>query len=817
MDQNTKDIFRRWGYLRADIDPFERIRSFPHRDIDAVVSDSKFSELKKIYCSKVGTEFMYIPHPDRTDWLAGVLESGRQSSLSQDFILKRLVSAKIFESFLHTKYIGTKRFGLEGLTAAIPLLDSILNQAADQGVEHIMLGMGHRGRLNVMHHIAGTAAKGIFANFEDLDPRSILGSGDVKYHKGATGTYRTFNGKEIDVRIASNPSHLEAVNPVIQGRARARLNRIGDKDKKKVLVICLHGDAAFAGQGITAETLNYMDLPGFRVGGTINIVLNNMIGFTCKPRYLYSGMFATDVAKRCDVPIFHVNGESPDDVVRVGEIAVDYRNEFKSDVVIDLIGYRQYGHNEVDDPSITSPVLYNQLKDHPFLHFSYGKSIGKTEKDVVALEDEVKENLEEHHGTVSTFVTQPAFAYRQDYWKPYCGGPYNPSLEVDTTVPKETLAKIADGFLKLPTNFTMNEKLRRIIELRVEMGHGTKPIDFGSAEALAFGSLLLQNIPVRLTGQDSRRGTFAHRHAVYYDQVSGEQFIPLQHLQSQQGKFDVYDSMLSEAAAVGFEYGFSRDYPEALVCWEAQFGDFVNGAQIIIDQFITAAEDKWTLLSGLVMLLPHGYEGQGPEHSSARIERFLQLAGEDNIQVCQPSTAAQYFHLLRRQVLRTWRKPLIVFTPKSMLRAKPACSNLEELTNGKFHCVIDDEAQFKSAERVLICTGKIRHELISTRAKNKANVAIISLEQMYPFPYQELKEILKQYTNLKSLVWVQEEPANMGALFFVRPFLEEIVGHKRFSSVKRSASASPSTGSPKAHAMEQEALMKLAFAKLYLE
>jgi 2-oxoglutarate dehydrogenase E1 component len=813
MSQIIQDSFRRWGYLQADLDPFDRLPKYAHRDIDSV-SENDAKPWREKYCGKIGAEFMYMSYPERCDWVAAKMEGDRSHSLDPNFILRRLTSAKTLESFIHTKYIGNKRFSLEGLTALIPLLDSIITEAAENNFEYIYLGMAHRGRLNVLVHIAGTKPSAIFAGFEDIDAKSILGSGDVKYHKGANGNYITPKGKEIHIHLASNPSHLEAVNPVAMGRARARQTRIGDDEKKRVLVICLHGDAAFAGQGITAETLNFADLPGFRVGGTVHIIVNNLIGFTAKPRYYQSGRFSTDVAKRLEIPIFHVNSESLDDVAWCGETAMKYRCEFQSDVVIDLIGYRQYGHNEGDDPSITSPTLYTKLKDHPQLHESYAKQIGVTEPELKKIESEITDNLKAEHEIGAAATKQQSFYTLPSYWSNYCGGYYDSSFEVETAVPAERLAEIANLIVKTPNDFKLNPKLSRVLEQRLEMAVGKRPIDWGSAEALAFGSLLWEGTPVRIAGQDSRRGTFAHRHAVYYDYESGEQYIPLQNLHQNQATFDVYDSMLSEAAAVGFEYGFSRDYPEALVCWEAQFGDFANGAQTIIDQFIAAGEDKWTLLSGLVMLLPHGYEGQGPEHSSARIERFLQLAGEDNIQITYPSTAGQYFHLLRRQALRKWRKPLVVFTPKSMLRAKPACSELNYLTNGSFKTIITDSPEFNDASRLLVCGGKIVHELRAEREKEKhLDTAIISLEQFYPFPVDEVEQIIGSYRNLRSVVWVQEEPANMGALFFVRPYLEQIFGKKNITTVRRSTSGSPATGSPKGHAMEQEAILKLAFAK----
>lgn len=813
MSDLVKYAFRHWGYLQADLDPFKRITPIGHRDLDTATGPVA-DEFRSHYCGKIGVEFMHIPYPDRIDWLAQKFESSRPATPDPNFVFRRLASAKLFESFLHIRYVGTKRFSLEGTTALIPLMDSIMERAADSGFEYIMIGMSHRGRLNVVHHIACIEPSTIFVGFEDVDPRSMLGSGDVKYHKGATGIYETQSGKKLEVHLGSNPSHLEAINPVLTGRARARQNRLSDRARKKVLVVLLHGDAAFAGQGVTAETLNYADLPGFRVGGTIHIIVNNLIGFTAKPRYLHSGHFASDVAKRLPIPIFHINGESPDEVVWAGATAMDYRATFQSDVVLDLIGYRRYGHNEADDPSITSPALYEQIKEHTSLHHEYARSHNISEENITQAEEQLLQKFEEGHRRAQTLDKYPALRALPDYWSNYVGGPYSNSFEVETAVSHERLLAVTNCLANVPEGFSLNPKVIKLLEQRKEMGAGKRAVDWGMAELLAFGSLLSEGVPVRVTGQDSRRGTFASRHAVYYDTKTEEQYIPLCHLSPEQGKFDIYDSMLSEFAALGFEYGFSREYPEALVCWEAQFGDFVNGAQTIIDQFISAAEDKWSILTGLTVLLPHGFEGQGPEHSSARIERFLQLAAEDNMQICYPSTAAQYFHLLRRQVLRKWRKPLIVFTPKSMLRAKPASSLIADFTSGKFQLVIDDLPEFHSASRILVGSAKIVHELKTERAKRKeSDVAILSIEQLYPFPDDELGEILAQYKNARSLVWVQEEPANMGALFFVRPYLEQIFGAKNVTSVKRSPSASPATGSPKAHSFEQETILKFAFAK----
>ena len=808
----TAETFRRWGYLQAQLDPFNRIPPFPHAELDEL-SGPEAKKWREIYCGSVGAEFMHMPFPERCRWVSEALETTQQT-LDNRFLLERTMSAELFERFLHTRYVGMKRFSLEGLCSLVPLLDQIIHTAADEGVEIVMLAMGHRGRLNVMLHTAKTPASNIFAGFEDVDPKSVLGSGDVKYHKGATGIYKTTSGKELQVRLASNPSHLEAINPVLMGRARARQERLEDTAHKKVLAILIHGDAAFAGQGITAEALNLADMRGFKIGGTVHIIANNLIGFTAEPKSLHSSRYATDIAKRLPVPIFHVDAESLTDVARVGQIATRYRGVFQSDVVIDLIGHRRHGHSEVDDPTITSPLLYQQIHDHPPLFIGYGKKLGLDAEELKKLEEQTIDGFKAEQEQGQAITKQPSFFSLPDYWVGYVGGAYSKDYDVLTGVQHARLVEIAKVISSTPAEFTTHTKLKKLIEQRLEMAEGKRAVDWGTAEALAFGSLLWDGIPVRLTGQDSRRGTFNHRHAALYDTKTGAEYLPLRNLHPNQARFAVYDSILSEAAVLGFEYGYARDYPEALVLWEAQFGDFVNGAQIITDQFIAAGEDKWGLLAGVVLLLPHGFEGQGPEHSSARIERFLQLCAEENMQVCQPSTAGQYFHLLRRQALRKWRKPLVIFTPKSMLRAAPACSPVEYLVSGAFQNAVADSTEYESAERILFCTGKIVHELRTERAtRQDTNTSIIPIEQLYPFPEDEISEILSRYSNASTLIWVQEEPDNMGALSFVRPRLEQLADGRHVSTVRRSASASPATGSPKAHAMEQQALIKLAFAK----
>ncbi len=798
--------YRRWGYLAADLDPLGFLTPVVHPEL--VVEGEAAAAARKYYCGTIGAEFVHIDDTERRRWIAEQVESDAPQP-DRSFILERLIRAEIFEQVLQARYLGSKRFSLEGVTAVIPLLDQVLSAAAAAGAEQIVLGMSHRGRLNVMVHIAGQRAADIFAGFEDVDPRSVLGSGDVKYHIGATGEYRTRDGRRLSVHLASNPSHLEAVDPVVAGRARAKQTRAGlPGGIKKVLPIVLHGDAAFAGQGIWAETLNFSDLTAYTVGGTIHVIVNNLLGFTTEPRDLQSARFASSIAKRQAVPIFHVNGEDPDAVARVGQIAVEYRAAFGGDVVIDLIGYRRHGHSEVDDPTITQPLLYAEIKDHPQLWQIYAKQIGV---DPSATVTAVRNELESAHQAASEMKKKPRLRRLPAYWSPYKRGRYDSAYEVDTGLAPQELGKITDLLTQYPPDFAIHPKVKKLLEQRSEMGHGQRPVDYGMAEALAFGSLLLSGTPVRFTGQDTRRGTFNQRHAALVDTKNESQYVALEHLGPEQARCEIYNSTLSEAAVLGFEYGYSRDYPEALVLWEAQFGDFANSAQIIIDQFISAAEDKWDLPSGVGLLLPHGYEGQGPEHSSARIERYLQLAAEDNIQVCQPSTAAQYFQLLRRQALRHWRKPMIVFTPKSMLRHPDAASRIEDFQRPRFEWVVPDR-EVTSAERILICSGKIGHELRGARKRRgDTGTAILFLDQLYPFPKNELRAEIARHPNGRELVWVQEEPANMGALSYVLPRIRTYFPDIPVRSVKRSASASPATGSAKAHELEQKTLVTLAF------
>jgi 2-oxoglutarate dehydrogenase E1 component len=799
--------FRRWGYLEADLDPLRFLAPQPHPDLQG---DSELvRDARAVYCGTVGVEFGHIADPERRRWIQDRME-GPQREVDQRHILEQLVRSDIFEQVLQQRYLGNKRFSLEGVTALIPLVDEIVEAAAERGAVELVMGMSHRGRLNVIVQVARRPAEEVFAGFEDVDPRSVLGSGDVKYHMGATGEYPTRDGGHVHVHLVSNPSHLEAVDPVTVGRTRAKQDRAGEDGEKKFLPLLVHGDAAFAGQGLLSEVLNLADLKGYTVSGTIHIIANNLLGFTTLYSEEHSSRFSAQTARRQDIPIFHVNAEDVDAVVRVGRIALEYRYTFASDVVIDLVGYRRHGHSEVDDPTVTQPLLYKAIKEHPPLWEIYAEDNGL--EDAPALAAAVRAEYEEAQKKAGTLTKKPSLRDLPSYWNDFYGGRYKPQYEVETAMSVEELQQVSARLASYPPSFHIHPKVKKLLEQRAEMGQGKRPVDYGMAEALAFGSLVKAGVPVRLTGQDSRRGTFNQRHSVLLDIENEQEYVPLQHVSEEQARCEIYNSPLSEPGVIGFEYGYSRDYPEALVLWEAQFGDFANVGQAVIDQFVSAGEDKWGLLSGLVLLLPHGYEGQGPEHSSARIERFLQLAARDNLQVCQPSTAAQYFHLLRRQALRHWRKPLVVLTPKSMLRHPDASSPIGDFSSGRFHNVIAD-SEISDASRILICTGKIGHELRAERKKRRkdSSIAVIFMNQLYPFPEKELSEALAQHPNARDIVWVQEEPANMGALFYMLPRLRHIAGRRSVLSIKRSASASPSTGSAKAHEVEQKTLLSLAF------
>ena len=817
------EVFRRWGYLQTTLDPLGQYLpkepfpvALPEGEEDAA------AEARGYYCGTIGIEFMHIANADKREWLQEQMER-QPPRIDQRRVLTQLIKAEIFEQVIQSRYLGTKRFSLEGLTVLIPFLDRVLEVSSERGVTTAVLAMSHRGRLNVMTNTIGRDASDIFAKFEDVDPRSTMGGGDVKYHQGATGEFTSTSGRTIDLHLASNPSHLEAIDPVALGRVRAKQTRIeadalvagkslGYTGQKQVLSLEMHGDAAFAGQGIVAETLNMATLHGYNVGGTIHVVVNNLLGFTAVPEEANSSRFATDVAKRLPIPIFHVNAEDPDAVMRVATIAAEYRYRFGSDVVVDLIGYRRHGHSEVDDPTVTSPRRYALIKQTPELYKSYAQRIGvDPAAEVAAIQQEFLAEQKEAKQAESS----PRLAELPSYWDKYHGGPIAPEdIALKTGLEAATVLELTRGMTSYPEGFAIHPKVKKLYAERIEMAEGKRPFDYGAAELLAFASLVTAGTPVRLTGQDSQRGTFNQRHSVLTDVETEAKYIPLEHIGKTLGKpqslFEVYNTLLSEAAVLGYEYGYSRDYPETLVLWEAQFGDFANGAQIIIDQFVAASEAKWHLLSGLVLLLPHGYEGQGPEHSSARMERFLQLAAMDNMVIAQPSTAAQYFHLLRRQALRSWRKPLVVFTPKSMLRHPDASSGLSDLAADRFLNVIPD-ASVKDPRRILVCSGKIGHNLRVEREKRKDDgVAIVFVDQLYPWPAEEMQSALDMHPSAE-VIWVQEEPANMGARAFVMPQLRKMARDRPVVAVNRSGSASPATGSAKAHDLEERALIDVAF------
>ncbi len=714
--------------------------------------------------------------------------------------------------------MGAKSFSLEGSESLIPLLEMSIERAAAQEIGDVVLAMAHRGRLNVLANIMGKSPQRIFREFADMDPELHVGRGDVKYHLGHSTDYQAGNGRSVHLTLCFNPSHLEFVNPVALGRMRARQDRSGDPARQHGMVIQVHGDAAFAGEGIIQETLNLSELDAYRVGGTLHVIVNNQIGFTTGPMESRSCTYATDVAKMLQIPIFHVNGEDPEAVAQVVSLAMDFRREFQRDVVIDMYCFRRRGHNEADEPAFTQPALYRVIEGRPSVHESYLERLLKL-GEITA--DEARAIVEQQQAKLSADLSvakSEDFVHKSDIggvWAFYIGGREREAADVETGVRRDVLVDLLGRLVALPDGFQPHAKIRKFLEGRRQMAAGTQPLDWSAAEALAMGSLAAQGLRVRLSGQDSQRGTFSHRHAVIHDAVTDETWCSLEHLTSDQAPVEIYNSPLSEAGVLGFEYGYSLDCPDGLVMWEAQFGDFVNAAQVVIDQFIVSAEDKWNRLSGLTLLLPHGFEGQGPEHSSARLERFLLLAAKDNIQVVQPSTPAQLFHCLRRQVLRVWRKPLVVMTPKSLLRHPGCVSSLEDLAGGEFQRVIPDASGVDPAEirRVLLCSGKVAYELEKRRQElGRRDVAIIRVEQFYPLPRRPLEDALAGYAAGTPVVWVQEEPENMGGWRFLRIHLgEKLFDRLPFSGVCRQSAASPATGSKKSHDLEQKELLTAAF------
>jgi 2-oxoglutarate decarboxylase len=844
IDKNARVIelinaYRTNGHLMADTDPLEyTVRNHPDLDITrhgltlwdldrefpvGGFAGEKLMKLRDIlgvlrdaYCRRVGVEYMHITDPEERRWLQARIEVKHEPPTRQEqlHILGRLNAAEAFETFLQTKYVGQKRFSLEGAETVIPLLDAVLARAADQKLDEVVIGMPHRGRLNVLANIVGKPYAKIFTEFEgNLDPGSAQGSGDVKYHLGADGCFRAPSGGEIAVSLTANPSHLEAVDPVLEGIVRAKQDLLDKgEDGFTVLPVLLHGDAAFAGQGVVAETLNLSQLRGYRTGGTVHIIVNNQVGFTTSPSASRSSLYATDVARMIAAPIFHVNGDDPEACVRVAALAVEYRREFKSDVVVDMICYRRRGHNEADNPSFTQPLMYDIIDVKRSVRKIYTEAlVGRgdiTLADAEAALKDFQAQLEkvflETRGATGRPTPEPRLA------------DLTPSQPVATATTTEVIKRLADAYANPPEGFAIHPRLKPQIDRRIAMA-SAGGLDWATAELFAFGALLLDGRAVRLTGQDSRRGTFTQRHAVLIERNTGKEYSPLRHLSPEQAPFLAYDSLLSEFAAMGFEYGYSVARDDALVCWEAQFGDFANGAQTIIDEFISSGEAKWRQQSAVTLLLPHGHEGQGPDHSSGRPERFLQLAAENNMTIAICSAPANYFHLLRRQGLSPVRRPLVVFTPKSLLRHKAATSELDEITGGEFQPVLGDSVDPGSVRRILLCSGKIYYDLAAAREQNSAagtspQVAIVRVEQLYPLPAAEIRAEIHRYSPDAELVWVQEEPANQGPWSFIALNLPAHLDGRRLRRVSRGASASPAVGSSSVHEAEQREVVAAALA-----
>jgi 2-oxoglutarate dehydrogenase E1 component len=777
------------------------------------------SRLNETYCRTIGVEYTFMEEEPRF-WLQRQMESTlNRTNLTNDeqlTLLTKLIDAELFEQFLHTKYVGAKRFSLEGAESVIPLMELLIQSAARHKVEEIVIGMAHRGRLNVLANVMEKSMRELFFAFNDDRPELHIGRGDVKYHMGFSSD-RFVDGTKVHLTLCFNPSHLEWVNPVVEGRARAKGDRKGDVERSKVLPLVIHGDAAFAGQGVVAETLNFSRLQGYTTGGTVHLVINNQIGFTTAPDDARSSPYCTDITRMLRCPVFHVNGEDPEAVAQVVRLACDFRQQFKQDVVIDMYCYRRYGHNEADEPRYTQPVMYSVIDKQPSVREMY---VRRLQERGSINEEQAQEIAKRRHDQMETELLE---ARRGSYvppdyamggvWRGYKGGPDAECPEAETSVPIERLRSLADKIVATPDDFEVNPKVKRFLKERHERAKGERPLDWGTAETLAYASLLEEGTRVRVSGQDARRGTFSHRHAVLFDGRTGRRYMPLMHVGEELSKIEVWDSPLSEAGVLGFEYGYSLDTPDSLVVWEAQFGDFANTAQVIIDQFIVSSEDKWHRLNALVMLLPHGFEGQGPEHSSARLERFLQISAEDNIQVANLTTPAQIFHCLRRQVLRPWRKPLVIMSPKSLLRHPDASSTLEELATGSFQRIIPDTTvDPKAARRVILCSGKVYYDLAAARATaKKSDIAIIRVEQLYPLQQQHVREVLKPYKEGTDLVWVQEEPWNSGAWYSMNARLPAMLnGRFPLRCVARAESASPATGSHAAHKLEQERLIEEA-------
>ena len=837
---------RVYGHLMAHLnplapppEPYHQLEleyyGFGEQDLDSVFATTAIpgsqvmklgqllEHLRSIYCRSIGVQFMHIDDLAAKRWLLNRIENPenhrRLSRDEQLHILTKLTDAELVEQFIHRKFLGAKRFSLEGAETLIPLLDLTLEDAGRLGVREVVIGMAHRGRLNVLINVLGKRPSEVFREFDDADPDEQIGRGDVKYHLGYSADRKIEGDESMHLSMCFNPSHLEFVDPVAQGRVRAKQDRFDDAKRRRGLCVLIHGDAAFAGQGVIQELFNFSDLEGYSVGGTVHIVVNNQIGFTTPPEKARSTSYATDVARMLQTPIFHVNGEDPEAVAQVVRWAMDYRAEFGQDIVLDMYCYRKHGHNEGDEPAYTQPLLYDTIRKRESVRDGYLEHL--LNLDEISRDDaeEIAERRKKDLENELEEARKPGFkklgaSTGEGLWEPYRGGLDAEVEEVETRVDKAELAEVLRATTRFPEGFEPHRKLKSFFDARLEMADGERSLDWAAAEAAALGTLSLAGTPIRFSGQDSTRGTFSHRHTLLHDFETGETYMPLQHLAPEQTRFEIWDSPLSEVGVLGFEYGYSLDTPDGLTLWEAQFGDFCNVAQVIIDQFISSSEDKWRRLSGLVMLLPHGFEGQGPEHSSARLERFLNLCAEDNIQVVNLTTPAQYFHCLRRQVLRPLRKPLIVMSPKSLLRHAEAVSDLDDLAEGSFERILPDRTvDPKKVKKILLTSGKLYYELDKERRDTeRGDVAILRLEQLYPIREETVVRALEPYADGTPLVWVQEEPANMGALGMVRLRLKQWV-HDRwpFTWVSRPESASPATGSMGAHKKEQRQLIEEAF------
>jgi 2-oxoglutarate dehydrogenase E1 component len=820
--ENPLLSLRELGFSEKDVDL--RVSSKFFADGEEMTLREMIARLERIYADTIGAEFMHIQNTRIRNWVRHRLESRPNKSQTprhtQLALLRELMEAEMFEVFLHTRYVGQKRFSLQGAESLMVILDTILHKCPNAGVEEICMGMAHRGRLNVLANLLRKSLRLIFTEFsENYVPELVSGDGDVKYHLGYHAVRKLASGGEVEIRLAANPSHLEAVDPVVEGVARARQRMRNDTEhRKKVLPLLIHGDAAFAGQGIVAETLNMSQLHGYGTGGTVHVVVNNQIGFTTLPEDARSSMYATDVAKMIEAPIFHVNGDDPLAVMFVSQVALDFRQEFGRDVVIDMYCYRRYGHNEGDEPAFTQPDLYAKIDKHLSAAQLYKHELLKSgtlsDDDAASLETEFQLRLEMAKEEVEAIEKEKAGSRARFHESNAVFQPEYKGSPVATAISEEELNKVVDALTTVPEDFNVQPKIKRIVlDHRREVFEKNGKFEWHYAELIAFGSLLLEGNNVRLSGQDSARGTFSTRHAILYDAKTGAPYVPLMHMQDRQARICIYNSLLSEAAVLGFDYGYSLDYPNMLCLWEAQFGDFANGAQTIIDQFIVSAESKWQRPSGIVLLLPHGYEGQGPEHSSGRLERFLQLCAEDNIQVCNLTTAAQYFHVLRRQMKRDFVKPLVIMTPKSLLRAEHASSPKEDFLKGRFEEILPGPktGAANKIKRAIFCSGKVYYDLLKSRAEQKIdNVALIRIEQLYPLHETKLKSIVKSFPKNARFVWCQEEPANMGAWTFIEPRLRKLFD-REIGYAGRDASASPAVGSLARHKREQARLIADAF------